>query len=113
MELDYRLIGNRIGARRRYLGFGQEQLAQTVGLSKTHISNIENGRATPSLEAVVSLADALQTTPDAFLLGANRDLNSNDHRTLAAQIGACSEQDRQYLSIIVEAIVEKSRNDIK
>lgn len=113
MELDYRLIGNRIGARRNYLGFGQEQLAQTVGLSKTHISNIENGKTTPSLEAVVSLADALQTTPDAFLLGVNRDLTSNDYRTLAAQIKACSEQDRQYLSIIVDAIVEKSRNNIK
>lgn len=113
MELDYRLIGNRIGARRRYLGFGQEQLAQTVGLSKAHISNIETGKATPSLEAIVKLADALETTPDAFLLGVNRDLTTDQHQILAAQIESCNEQDRLYLSIIVDAIIEKSRNNIK
>lgn len=107
MELDYRKIGNRIGARRRFLDFGQEQLAQMVKLSKTHISNIENGKSIPSLESIVRLADALETTPDAFLLGIERDQTAADYRTLAAQIKSCGEQEQRLISIIVEAVAEK------
>lgn len=109
MELNYRKIGNRIGARRRFLNCGQEQLAQKVGLSKTHISNIENGRSIPSLEAIVDLAVALETTPDAFLLGVDNDQTTEDFRTLAAQIKSCGKQEQQLLSIIVEAIIEKNQ----
>lgn len=110
MELNYRKIGNRIGARRRFLNYGQEELAQKVGLSKTHISNIENGRSIPSLEAIVGLATALETTPDAFLLGADNDQTAEDYRTLAAQIKSCGGQEQQFLSIVVEAIIEKSQS---
>lgn len=110
MELNYRKIGNRIGARRRFLGLGQEQLAQMVSLSKTHISNIENGKSIPSLEAIVNLADALETTPNAFLLGTDNDLTSPEYRSLAALIKSCSEQEQRFISTVVEAIVEKSQN---
>ena len=111
MGIDYRKIGNRIGARRRFLGIGQEQLGQMVALSKTHISNIENGKSVPSVETIVSLARALETTPNAFLLGVDSDLTSPDYSSLVAQIKSCSELEQRFLSITVEAIVEKSQNN--
>ena len=67
MSIDYISLGSRIKSVRDQRGFTQEQLAEHADLSITHLSNIENGKKKPSLQAIVNIANALSVTVDALL----------------------------------------------
>ena len=53
MELDYKAIGKRIKIARIGLDLTQEQLADKVSLSPTHMSNVETGTTKVSLTTIV------------------------------------------------------------
>ncbi len=67
MQIDYKSLGSRIKEARKNKGLTQEQLAERADLSTTHISNIENGNAIPSLQAFVNIVNALSISSDALL----------------------------------------------
>lgn len=67
-ELNYKLIGSRIRAIRKQRGYTQEQLSEMADISAQHCSGIETGAAKVSLPALVRIANALNATPDDFLL---------------------------------------------
>lgn len=68
MQIDYTAIGNRIRELRKEQRMSQEKLAELINVSNPHMSNIENGKTKFSLQVLVDLANALNTTPDALLL---------------------------------------------
>ena len=70
MELDYSEIGKRIARRRKELGLRQAEVCERAGINDKYLSCIERATSIPSLEVVIRLALALDTTPDAFLTGA-------------------------------------------
>lgn len=70
MKLDYSLIGIRIRKRRKKLKRTQEWVAERAEISTQHMSNIERAVSIPSIEVIMQLAIALETTPDEFLVGA-------------------------------------------
>jgi transcriptional regulator with XRE-family HTH domain len=63
----YKEFGMLIRARRQTLGLTQEQLAEKVGLSRTSITNIEQGRQKILLHQLFLLAESLQVNPDVLL----------------------------------------------
>lgn len=70
MELDYSEIGKRVARRRKELGLTQAQVCERAEINGKYLSCIERATSIPSLEVIVRLALALQTTPDEFLTGA-------------------------------------------
>ena len=72
MELDYSQIGKRIAARRKELGLKQTEVCEKAGINDKYLSCIERATSIPSLEVVMRLALALETTPDSFLVGSIR-----------------------------------------
>ena len=72
MELDYAEIGKRIARRRKELGLRQVQVCEKAGINDKYLSCIERATSIPSLEVVMKLALALDTTPDEFLTGTVR-----------------------------------------
>ncbi len=72
MALDYTLIGKRIAKRRNQLGLTQASLSEMAEISATYMSSIERAVSIPSTEVIMRLAIALDTTPDAFLVGTAR-----------------------------------------
>lgn len=75
MELDYKEIGQRIARRRKALGLRQTQVCEMAGINDKYLSCIERAASIPSLEVVMRLALALDTTPDEFLVGSARQEN--------------------------------------
>ena len=69
MELDYAEIGKRIARRRKELGLKQTEVCERAGINDKYLSCIERATSIPSLEVVMRLALALDTTPDEFLTG--------------------------------------------
>ena len=72
MELDYSEIGRRIARRRKELGLKQAEVCERAGINDKYLSCIERATSIPSLEVVMRLAAALDTTPDEFLTGSTR-----------------------------------------
>ena len=72
MELDYSLIGKRIAHRRKELGLKQIEVCERAGINDKYLSCIERASSIPSLEVIMKLALALDTTPDTFLTGSIR-----------------------------------------
>ena len=69
MTLDYTEIGKRIARRRKELGLKQSEVEEKADLSYKYLSNIERSVSIPSVEVIMRLAVALDTTPDEFLIG--------------------------------------------
>lgn len=72
MELDYSEIGRRIARRRKELGLRQVQVCERAGINNKYLSCIERATSIPSLEVIIKIALALDTTPDEFLIGSIR-----------------------------------------
>lgn len=72
MELDYSEIGKRVARRRKELGLRQVQVCKLAGINDKYLSCIERATSIPSLEVIMKLALALDTTPDEFLTGSIR-----------------------------------------
>lgn len=68
-ELDFKAIGIKIKERRKSLEITQEMIANKLDVNPSHISNIECGRANPSLTALVQIANILQCSVDYFISG--------------------------------------------
>ncbi len=69
MELNYAEIGKRIAQRRKEPGLRQVQVCVRAGINDKYLSCIERATLIPSLEVLMKLAFALETTPDEFLVG--------------------------------------------
>ena len=68
-DLDFQRIGLKIKERRKFLKITQETIANELDVNPSHISNIECGRANPSLTVLVRIADILKCSVDYFIGG--------------------------------------------
>ena len=68
-DLDFKTIGLKIKERRQELGITQEQIANSLDVNPSHVSNIECGSANPSLTALVRIANVLECSVDYFISG--------------------------------------------
>ena len=66
--MDLKAVGLRIKTAREAKGLTQENLAALVDLSSTHISVIERGMKTVSLDTFVAIANALDVSADTLLV---------------------------------------------
>ena len=82
MDLDYCQIGKRIAQRRKELGLKQTEVCERAGINDKYLSCIERATSIPSLEVIMKLALALDTTPDTFLTGSIR-YESDEWRDVA------------------------------
>ena len=67
--MNYYEIGQRIRKYRKALGLSQEQLAEKIDISVTHMSHIETGNTKLSLPVLVGMANALGVQTDDLLCG--------------------------------------------
>lgn len=68
LKLDYVAMGKRIGKYRKALHITQMVLGEIIGVSASHISNIERGQTKPSLEVLVGICNVLGITMDQILI---------------------------------------------
>lgn len=62
-------LGDRIKAIRGSLGWTQDKLAKEAGISKSFLSEIENGKANVSGENLLKIANALNASLDYLMKG--------------------------------------------
>lgn len=68
-DVDYKKIGNNIKIMRITKGVSQIKMAKSLGLSQTHMSNIENGNIGLSLVSAIQISQFLECTIDELVYG--------------------------------------------
>lgn len=99
-------IGTRIREAREAKHLTQEQLAEMVGVSPTHMSVIERGVKGPRLRTFIAIANALDTTSDSLLLDVLNNSVQIEVTELSRQIGKLSPKEQQKILKIVSVLVE-------
>ena len=103
--MDYYVIGQRIRKTRKAHGLSQEQLAELVGISTTHMSHIETGNTKLSLPVLVSLAEALEVSTDELLLRGGPTERGGVLDELAQLLESCTTQQMKNVVDVVKATI--------
>lgn len=86
-SLNFKAIGAKIKKRRQAQGITQETVANYLDVNPSHVSNIECGRANPSLTALIKIANILECSVDYFI---NQEytypVNKNQEKSLEDKI---------------------------
>lgn len=110
--MDYYMIGQKIRKFRKGCGLSQEQLAEKVGISTTHLSHIETGNTKLSLPVFVDIAEALSVQTDELLYD-TPSINLSTNAEILNVLDSCSTQDFYILRDIINATkcsLDKYRN---
>jgi len=106
-------LGERIRQLRTERGWSQDELAGQVGSDARAISRYENGRITPSLDALIRIAEVLNVSLDYLAVdGSPRRPFQVDDPGLAeqlAQAAELSQEDRSSLLNVLDALLTKTR----
>ncbi|MCD7751588.1 MAG: helix-turn-helix transcriptional regulator [Lachnospiraceae bacterium] len=110
--MDKMIVARRIKHYRRTANMSQETLAEAVGVSDTYIRKLENGERFPSLEKLVALADALDTTPNHLLLSSTH-LSKREGSSILDLLNDCTPTEFIILYENMSSLKESLRNHIK
>lgn len=100
--LDYSKIGQRIRKLRREANLSQEQLAEKVWISTTHMSHIETGSTKLSLPVLVDIAGALNVSVDEILNDGVSLGKSHAEDEIVTVLDECSPQEALFIADIVK-----------
>lgn len=104
--LDYVKIGSKIRSLRKAKGMSQEQLAERIWISTTHMSHIETGSTKLSLPVLVDIANALGVGADDILAEQIATRNKNSEDTIYGIINRCTVKQKE----VIEKIVVAAKN---
>lgn len=101
--MDYYKIGQKIRKIRKAHGFSQEELAERVNISTTHMSHIETGNTKLSLSVLVDIAAALEIRTDDLLSDTATVTTGSVLDEIAAVLERCTAQEAKVISDVVKA----------
>ena len=104
--MDQVAIGARIKAARERVHLTQEQLAEIIDISPTHMSVIERGVKTPKLDTFVRIANALGVSTDALLQDVVVPANESILAELSVRIGRLPQKDQERILNVIRALTE-------
>ena len=111
MELDYKAIGKRIKIARIKADMAQDYLANQVGISAAHMSNIETGKTHVSLTVIVNIANALAISVDDLLCDNVIKTKVQFEKDLAEIVDDCDDYEIRIIRDVAEATKNSLRRD--
>ena len=101
--MDYYKIGQQIRKLRKAHGFSQEELAEKVDISVTHMSHIETGNTKLSLPVFLDIAQVLEVSTDELLGESGYESSSKALSEIAAVLECCSAKEAKVIEEIVKS----------
>lgn len=112
MELNYVEIGKRIKIARIRIGISQENLAELVNLSPSHMSNIETGTTKVSLTAIVKIANALSVTVDDLLCDNLIRAKPQFEDDIKLLLDTCDDYEIRIVKDLLTTIIDTLKRDV-
>lgn len=103
VTMDYYQIGQRIRKFRRACGMSQEELAEKIGISTTHMSHIETGNTKLSLPVLVEIAVVLNVRTDEIIFENSNTSKSTYMDEISDILDTCSAQELGIISDVIKA----------
>jgi len=101
--VDYYIIGQQIRKIRKAHGLSQEELAERINISTTHMSHIETGNTKLSLPVFVDIADALEVRLDDLLMNRQTATTDTALQEIVAVLDSCTAQEARVIADIAKA----------
>lgn len=101
--MDYYKTGQKIRKHRKICGLSQEDLAEKIGISVTHMSHIETGNTKLSLPVLANISVALGVSTDELIFDSanGRELALGQ---LSEAIEDCTEREINIITYTVKAL---------
>ena len=110
--MDYTAIGQRIRNTRKSRMLSQEQLAEKINISVTHMSHIETGNTKLSLPVLVDIASVLDVSIDALV----HDKKSNNNMDLINEsvnlISNCDSEKILVINDVINTLVKSLNHNL-
>lgn len=112
MFVDYKEVGRRIAKRRKELKLKQSEVNELADLSDKYLSNIETGKSIPSIDVLMRICEAIQTTPDSILVGSTkRAVSSEKSEIFSEKFSTLSERNQKLVIHFMDWIAEEEKNN--
>lgn len=98
MATDYKGIGSRIKFYRTNANISQEDLAAKLNVSRRHLTNIETGLKIPSLDLLISIANALDVSADDLLVDSLKHSSSMADTEIHKLLLDCNNDEKAILT---------------
>lgn len=105
--MDLKAVGQRIKEVREAKGLTQEDLADIVDLSPTHVSVIERGLKVAKLDTFVAIANALDVSADVLLIDVVAQSTNGATNELAEIIAKLPVKEKRKILKVVKVLVEE------
>ena len=109
LDINYNDIGKRIRAIRTEQKITQRKLADKINKTATHVSHIENATTKLSLNAIVDIANVLNTTVDRLLCDSINNSINEYSRELSELISDCSPLEIRFIIEITKPALDAFR----
>lgn len=100
--MDYYKIGQQIRKIRKAHGLSQEELAEKIDISTTHMSHIETGNTKLSLQVFVDIAAALDVRTDELLYNSTATTTTAAMEQISAVLEGCSANEARVIADIAK-----------
>ncbi|HID1129825.1 TPA: helix-turn-helix domain-containing protein [Clostridioides difficile] len=110
MELDFKAIGQRIKIARIRKKLTQDTVSEMINITPSHMSNIETGKTSVSLQTLISIANVLGVSIDELLCDTILDSKVVFEKELSDILKDCNEYEIRVLVDIVKASKESIRS---
>ena len=106
---DLEATGKKLKTLRKRAGLTQEQLAEAINISPTHMKHIESEHRKPSVDVLFSLADVLSFSMDAMLM----ETQSTDHAKRVNEINLlmnkCTDEELDIFLAALRELMKQKR----
>ena len=102
--MDYYAIGQRIRKIRKAKDLSQEQLAEKIGISNTHMSHIETGNTKLSLPVLVAISSVLDTRTDELLFDVPQSIHPASSENINRILSSCSSKQIRIIEDVVVSL---------
>lgn len=108
-EIDLKVMGKRIKDGRLKVGLSQEKLAEMVNLSVPHLSKVENGHKSLSLDVAVKIANVIDVSIDFLVREAMDDAMKTFNAEVNCIVEDCTEEELSRLLKLLRTCKEVIR----
>ena len=102
-------IGKYIREYRKKKNMSQETLAELIDVSVPYISMLENSQKYPALDTLISLANALDISPNHLLCETMNNEYEMKRSVMLDEISELSEREQERIFTVVRAMIEEAK----
>ncbi len=111
ITLNLKLVGRRIKEVRTKRKMSQKTLANRADISDPYLCNIECGKKTASMDVLVRIANALDTSVDDLLAGVQQNNNYCYEDEVSKMMNDCSSYEKRIIYETVKALKKSLRDN--